>query len=169
MDSGICGQVQASQEPDPPHQTLTPPQDTFGAQAALFEQLLKDTASRSQPDSLAVMYHFLLNLPTTPPLENWALGCWSPQHWWVKGSRLRCAAGFPVPGDLIGEVGVKGGEVVFTCPAPRHQDSTTGRLSPTTVGRLWAPVRLASGQELWCQGRWSLSWQGAGAEGEVRQ
>ena len=53
---------------------LTPPQDTSGAQAALFEQLLKDTASRSQPDFLAVMYHFLLNLPTTPPLENLGSG-----------------------------------------------------------------------------------------------
>ena len=156
MDSGICGQVQASQEPGPPHQTLTPPQDTFGAQAALFEQLLKDKASRSQPDSLAVMYHFLLNLPTTPPLENWALGCWSPQHRWIKGSRLRGV----LLASLSGAVGVKGGEAVFTCPAPRHQDSTTGRLSPTTVGRHWAPVRLASGQEPWCQGRWSLSWRG---------
>lgn len=165
MDSGICGQVQASQEPGPPHQTLTPPQDTFGAQAALFEQLLKDKASRSQPDSLAVTYHFLLNLPTTPPLENWALGCWSPQHRRIKGSRLRGV----LLASLSGAVGVKGGEAVFTCPAPRHQDSTTGRLSPTTVGRHWAPVRLASGQEPWCQGRWSLSWRGAGAEGEVRQ
>ena len=74
MDSGLRGQVQASQEPDPLHWTLTPPQDTSGAQAALFEQLLKDTTSRSQPDFLAVMYHFLLNLPTTPPLENLGSG-----------------------------------------------------------------------------------------------
>lgn len=102
------------------------------------------------------MYHFLLNLPTTPPLENWVLGV--PVTPALVGNGLwpqRRAAGFPVPGDLTGVAGVKGGQVGVHVPSPQAPGQHH-RETPTTAGGPWAPVRLASGQELWCQGRWSL-------------
>lgn len=153
--------MQASQEPDPPHQTLTPPQDTSGAQAALLEQLLR--LSFREPTRLPGSN---VSLPSKPSYHTTPrkLGSGVPVTPAPVGKGLwpqRRAAGFPAPGDLTGAAGMKGVRLVCACSAPRHQGSTAGR-PPHHRRWPWAPVRPASGQGPRCQGRWSLSQRGGG-------
>lgn len=133
-----------------------PRKDTSGAQQPYLSSP-SGSASRSHPDSLAVMYHFRLNLRTTPPLENWALGCRSPQHPVGKGLWPQACCGLPCswrPDWGGGDEGVKVGV--------RAQPPGT-RAAPQGPHRRWPRgpwPRPASGQGPWCQGRWSLSRRG---------
>lgn len=162
--------MQASQEPDPPHQTLTPPQDTSGAQAALLEQPLR--LSFKEPPRLPGSN---VSLPSKPSYHTTPrkLGSGVPVTPAPVGKGLwpqRRAAGFPAPGDLTGAAGMKGVRLVCACSAPRHQGSTTGRPPPppqaVAPGPLYGqPQARGHGAR---EGGLSPG-VGAGAEGEVRQ
>lgn len=153
--------MQASQEPDPPHQTLTPPQDTSGAQAALLEQPLR--LSFKEPPRLPGSN---VSLPSKPSYHTTPrkLGSGVPVTPAPVGKGLwpqRRAAGFPAPGDLTGAAGMKGVKVGVRVLSPQAPGQHHRETPPTTTGGgPGAPVRPASGQGPWCQGRWSLSRRG---------
>ena len=157
--------MQASQEPDPPHQTLTPQQDTSGAQAALLEQLLRlsfkeptrlpgsNVSLSSKPSYHTTPRKLGSGVPVTPAPVGKAL--------WPQGH----AADFPVPGDLTGVAGMKGGQVGVRVLSPQAPGQHHRETVPHHRRWPWAPVRPASGQKPWCQGRWSLSRRGGGGRG----